>query len=128
MQSESINDALIACAKACGGSKQVGALLWPEKTPDAAQRSLLDCLNEDRPAKLSPEQVMFLLRLARSKGCHDGMEFVAADAGYAAPQPIEPRDEMAELQRAFIESVNLQAKLAERMERAAGRVNLRAVA
>ena len=56
------------------------------------------------------------------------MEFVAADAGYAAPQPIEPRDEMAELQRAFIESVNLQAKLAERMERAAGRVNLRAVA
>ena len=37
-------------------------------------------------------------------------------------------DQLHPLQRAFIESVNLQAKLAERMERAAGRVNLRAVA
>ena len=125
---ESLNDALIACVKACGGSKQVGPSLWPEKTPDSAQRLLLDCLNEERPAKLSPEQLLLVLRMARAKGYHGGIEYIATHLGYTEPSPIEPRDEMAELQRAFIESVNLQAKLAERMERAAGRVNLRAVA
>ena len=125
---ESFNEALIACVKACGGSKQVGPLLWPEKAPDAAQRSLLDCLNEDRPAKLSPEQVLLILRMARGKGCHDGMEFIAAELGYAPPVPIEPRDEVAELQRQFIEAVRAQTELAERIERAAGRVSVWAVA
>jgi hypothetical protein len=125
---ETLNDALIACVKACGGSKQVGPVLWPEKAPDAAQRALLDCLNEDRPAKLSPEQVLLILRLARSKGCHQGMDFIATELGYAPPVPVEPRDEVAELQRQFIEAVRAQAELAKRIERAAGRVTMRAVA
>ncbi|WP_278535699.1 hypothetical protein [Delftia acidovorans] len=125
---ESFNDALVVCVKACGGTKQVGALLWPEKAPDAAQRALLDCLNEDRPAKLSPEQVLLILRLARGKGCHDGMGFITAELGYAPPVPVEPRDEIAELQRQFIEAVRAQTELAQRIERAAGRVSMRAVA
>lgn len=125
---ESFNDALVVCVKACGGTKQVGALLWPEKAPDAAQRALLDCLNEDRPAKLSPEQVLLILRLARGKGCHDGMEFIAAELGYAPPVPVEPRDEIAELQRQFIEAVRAQTELAQRIERAAGRVHMRVAA
>ena len=62
------------------------------------------------------------------KGGLTGIDYILGQLSCAQAQPIEPRDEMAELQRAFIESVNLQAKLAERMERAAGRVNLRAVA
>ena len=64
---ESLNEALIACVKACGGSHQVGRLLWPEKSQESAQRTLLDCLNDERPAKLSPEQVMLVLRLARNQ-------------------------------------------------------------
>jgi hypothetical protein len=125
---ESLNDALIACVRAAGGSAIVGPKLWPEKPRDAAQRALLDCLNEDRPAKLSPEQVLLVLRLARAKGYHEGMNFIAADLGYGTPVPIEPRDEAAELQRQFIESVRLQQALVERMERAAGRLNVRVVA
>jgi hypothetical protein len=125
---ESINDVLIACVKACGGSKQVGAALWPEKAPDAAQRALLDCLNEDRPAKLSPEQVMLVLRLSRARGCHVGVEYITSELGYTVPIPVEPKDEVAELQRQFIEAVRVQSTLAERIERAAGRVTVRAVA
>lgn len=125
---DSFNDVLIACVKACGGSKQVGPLLWPEKAPDGAQRALLDCLNEDRPAKLSPEQVLLVLRMARARGFHAGMEFIASDLGYTAPTPVEPKDEVAELQRQFIESVRLQSALADRIERAATRVTVRAVA
>lgn len=125
---DTLNDALIACIKAVGGSKQVGPLLWPEKAPDAAQRLLLDCLNEDRAAKLSPEQVLLILRMARGRGFHDGMNFIAGELGYGTPVPMEPRDEVADLMRAFNESVAVQASLAERIEKAAGRLNMRAVA
>lgn len=122
---ESLNDALITCIKAAGGSKQVGPKLWPEKAPDAAQRMLLDCLNEDRAAKLSPEQVLLVLRLARACGCHDGMNFIASELGYGTPVPVEPRDEVADLMRAFNDSVSQQAQLASRIEKAASRLNMK---
>lgn len=125
---ESFNEALVECIKKAGGSKQVGPLLWPEKDPIAAQRRLLDCLKEDRPDKLSPDQVLYVLRLARDKGYHGGMDFILAYLGYAPTVPVEPRDEVAELQRMFMESVAQQARLTERMERAASRVNLRSIA
>lgn len=125
---ETLNDALKACITACGGSKQVGPLLWPEKAPDAAQRLLLDCFNDDRPAKLSPEQVLLVLRMARAKGCHEGIKFIAADLGYSIPVPIDPRDEAADLMRAFTDSIAKQESLVERMEKAASRLNMRAAA
>jgi hypothetical protein len=37
--------------------------------------------------------------------------------GYAAPVPIEPRDEVAELQRQFIAATQAMSELALRMER-----------
>lgn len=101
---DSINDALIACVKALGGSKQVGPLLWPEKAPDSAQRQLLDCLNDDRPAHLTPAQTMLILKLARDKGYHDGIAFVLSSLGYAPTTPIEPRDEAADLMRQVLET------------------------
>lgn len=125
---ESLNHALIACITAAGGSKKVGPLLWPEKLQDAAQRALLDCMNEDRPAKLSPEQVLLILRLARAAGFHEGMNFIASDLGYGTPVPIEPKDEAAELMRQYIEAAAEMKRTAERMERAAARVGMRAVA
>lgn len=116
---ESLNAALVECVKACGGSAMVGAKLWPEKEPMAAQRALLDCLNEDRPAKLSPEQVLFVLRCARSKGYHEAMEFFSASAGYAPPVPVDPRDALAEQQRQFIETTHVLAAMARRIEQLA---------
>lgn len=115
-------DALVDVVKALGGSKQVGPLLWPEKTPDAAQRLLLDCLNDDRPVHLKPDHVHFLLRLAHAKGVHSGFEFMAASLGYAPPVPVEPRDEVAELQRQFVAATQAMAELASRMERLAPQV------
>jgi hypothetical protein len=113
---ESINEALIACVRACGGSKVVGPKLWPEKPVDAAQRLLLDCLNDDRPQKLAPEQLLLVMRLARERGCHAGMQFLAEALSYAEPVPVEPKDEAAELRREYIESARRMAKIAERIE------------
>lgn len=110
MKYESLNEALIDCVRAAGGSKQVGPFLWPEKPPESAQRALLDALNEERPAKLSPEQVLLVLRLARAKGHHHGVAFILEDLGYGPTSPVDPKDEDAELLRQELE-------LAERMER-----------
>ncbi len=116
MSDRSLNGELVECVKVLGGSKQVASKLWPEKTPDAAQRLLLDCLNEDRPAHLTPEQMLLVLRLARAKGYHAGFAYMAETLGYAPPVPVEPRDEVAELQRQFVVATQVMTALAERME------------
>lgn len=113
---ESLADALRECIAACGGLKAVGVKLWPEKDADHAGRTLADCLNDGKRDKLSPEQVLLILRMARAHGCHAGMAFICRDLGYSDPQPIEPEDERAALQRQFIESTALLLKMAGRIE------------
>lgn len=126
---ESLNQVLIDCVKAAGGSAIVGPKMFPEKLADAAQRALLDCLNDDRPAKLSPDQTLLILRLAREKGHHGGVDYLLEALGYAPTSPVEPRDEVADIMREFHASVSMQAELVKRMERAASRVGpLRAAA
>jgi hypothetical protein len=112
---DTINDALIACVKACGGSKAVGPKLWPEKPVDGAQRLLLDCLNEDRPQKLAPEQVEFIFKLAREKGFHYGIDYLAQSLSFSW-QPVEPKDELADLERRFIGATEDLAQMVKRIE------------
>lgn len=119
---DDINDALRAAIKACGGTKAVAAKLWPEKTVTDAQSYLNDCLNTARPAKLSPEQVLLLLRWAREAGCHDAINYLAGEAGYSAPLPIEPDDELARLQREYIAAVKTLQALTPKIEDARLRV------
>lgn len=114
---ETSNDALDACVKACGGAKVVACRLWPDKTPDAAHRLLLACLNESRAEKLNPDQVIFVLKIARERGFHGGMNYFTREAGYEDPKPMEPEDERARLQREFIEAQKSMQRLADRMER-----------
>jgi hypothetical protein len=115
---EDINDALRAAIKACGGTKSVAAKLWPEKTVNDAQSYLNDCLNTARPAKLSPEQVLLLLKWAREAGFHAAMHYVCADAGYETPAPVEPEDEYARLQREYVQAVKLLATLTPKIDEA----------
>lgn len=83
---ETVNDALVRLVAALGGIKQVGPVLWPQKEIDAAGRFLNDCLSEQRPARLSPEQLVVLFRLGREKGIHIGMEFLCQELDYEAPK------------------------------------------
>lgn len=100
----------------------MGPLLWPEKTPDAAQRLLLDCLNDDRPANLTPETMLLLLRMAHQKGFHGGMVYVCERLGYAPPVAIAAVDEVADLQRKFIEAQQAMACMVAQMQAATERV------
>ncbi|MGL4576112.1 MAG: phage regulatory CII family protein [Burkholderiaceae bacterium] len=117
---ESINDALIQAVKDAGGSKVVGPRLWPELLSEAAQRKLLDCLNPERPHKLSPEQAMFILRLSKDAGKHDAMAALAGFCGYSAPAPIAASDEAAELRRRVLEMGSQMADLVAALNRFSG--------
>lgn len=115
---ESLTEALQDCVRALGGNKAVGKTLWPEKSVEDARRALLDSLNPERPNKLSPEQVLLILAESRKVGCHVGIAYILRHCGYADPQPLEPEDERASLQRQFIEQSKAMQALFARMERA----------
>lgn len=127
----SLNDVLIECVTAAGGSKVVGAKLWPEKLVDHAQRALLDALNDDRPHHLKPEQVLLVADLARAAGCHAFMSHCAARLHYQAPVPREPHDELADLQRSFVAAMAQLPQLAaqiQALQAQVGPASVRAVA
>ena len=106
----------LPCVKAMGGFKKVGVLMRPELSADKAGEWLADCLNPDRPQKLSLDQAMFVLRAAREIGCHAGMYFIARDCGYSEPGPVEPEDEAADLERKFIATAEMLAPMLTRIE------------
>lgn len=94
---ESFGDALRECIAHCGGFKVVGATLWPEKGADIAGRHLADCLNDAKREKLSPEQVLLILRLARERGCHAGITFIARELGLLGPAAHRARGRAGEV-------------------------------
>lgn len=114
---EDIWQALTDCVRAMGGAKVVGSRLRPEIDPQDAGKWLLDCLNPSRKEKLCVEQVMWLLRESRTANCHVAMNFIAGTSGYTAPQPTDPEDQKAQLQRDFMQSVELQRQILARLER-----------
>lgn len=113
---DDIEDALREVVRQAGGPKVVGAKLWPEIEPDKAWRRLSDCLNDTRREVLSPAQVMLLLRIGRQVGCHAAINFMARECGYADPSPVEPEDEVARLQREFVEATKALGSMAARIE------------
>jgi hypothetical protein len=74
-------DALRATVQALGGNKIVGALLWPDKTPEGAGRSMADCCNPSRSERLNPSQLLFLMRMARERGW-SVVRWITADDNY----------------------------------------------
>src|SRR6476661_8291696 len=118
---ESITDAAHIVVQALGGAKKVGPMLWPALNASAAARRLIDCLNEARPEKLSPDELLRLARWGRDIGCHALAVYFNSEAGYAPPIVISPADEKAELERKTIEAVGYMRHLIERAEVVFGR-------
>jgi len=114
---EDIFDAVKTDVMAIGGAKKVGAMLWPEKSADKAGEHLSNCLNRLRAEKLDIEQVMFIARQAREVGSHATMTFFASDCGFSVPQPVDPADERAELQRQVVAAAADFKTLVARLER-----------
>jgi hypothetical protein len=90
---ETPEDALRAAVQALGGSKRVGAMMWPDKTPDNAGRAMNDCLNPGRSERLNLGQVMRVLAWARDVGCHEPMRWLCHEVGYEA-RPVTRAEEV----------------------------------
>lgn len=114
---ETYEDAIRDTITALGGNKSVGNLLWPTMPADEAGRRLAHCLLAEKRDKLSPGELQLIRRTARKAGIHILAHYEARDAGYTEPQPLNPEDEAAQLQREFIASVKaleaIQARLAQ---------------
>ncbi len=113
---DSLNEALIETVVACGGSKAVGVAIWPAKGVEAAQRHLLACLNSERNEKLGPEEIELILSMGRKRGCHAVMQYLDQSLSYAEPQPIEPKDELADLLRQYLATRGQQEKSDSRLQ------------
>lgn len=115
---DTYEDAIRDAVQALGGNKVVGHLLWPTLPVDEAGRRLAHCLNRDKREKLDLDDLRAIRSAARRAGVHTLAAFEARDAGYADPQPIEPEDERAALQREFVQASKAMKGLFARMERA----------
>ena len=115
---EDLEEAVKVTIQALGGFKKVGQMVKPDLSMDAAARWLMDCCNPERPNKFALSELQLLARLGRQVGCHAITAQFNRDAGYSVPQPIEPEDEQAALQRQFSEQSKHMAALFKQMERA----------
>jgi hypothetical protein len=112
---EDIYDVLKTIGQACGGSKKIGALLWPDKPIDKAAELWNNCCNSARPEKPDPEQIVFVLQIGRDIGCHVGIDYISRKCKYKW-ETVEPEDEKAKLRRESIECVKKLEGLVKRLE------------
>jgi len=117
-----IYEALRGFVSSAGGSKAIGPLVFPKKG-DKAASWLDDCLNPDRAAKLDPEELLHMIKLARARGFHGVMQYIGDEADYKI-EVREPKDELATLYTQYVESAKSMRQLADRIERAELRASL----
>ncbi|MGE0329707.1 MAG: hypothetical protein AB7P37_03330 [Ramlibacter sp.] len=113
---DSIDDALKAAVMALGGFKKVGVRLRPDY--DNSDEWLRKCLSGDRRERLTPVQVIWILREARAVGFHSAMDYVASTAGYKAT-PVDAQaqaQELATIIVAGVEQLNRQVALLGRLQ------------
>jgi len=84
---------------------------------DDAGRKLSACLNTDKREKLDLCKLRLIRREARKLGVHILASYEMRDAGYTEPQPINPEDEAAQLQREYIAAVKAMSLIQSRMDR-----------
>ena len=113
---ESIEEALDHVVQVMGGRKKTAGRLWPHKPIREAHNHLDACLNPERRERLAPHEVLLLLRWAHDAECHEAMSYLAGEAGYSAA-PVDPKDEVASLQREFIAAAKRQEQIVARIER-----------
>lgn len=111
-------EALRDDVRAIGGPKMIGKLFYPEKDMEAAARALSDRLNSARRERLTDEQERLIIRMAgKTRGYSAALHFVCDDTQFERTKPLAPEDELAQLQRRFIDAAADVRAVGERIER-----------
>lgn len=93
-----------------GWSHKASAAMDPTKDPIAGGKWLECALNPERAEKLAVAQIVWILKLGRERGYHDGMLWLADETSYHRPNPVTPEERR--------DVLNEEAsRLVERMER-----------
>ena len=122
---EDVNEALRELVNHLGGAKRVGPMLWPEKSVEQAHTLLLACFNSERRERLTPEQVMLLLRLGREQGRHSAMNYICEDAGYSRPEPVNQQERLVALIERYNRTGDALLTLAKEIQQQGGTAALR---
>ncbi len=123
---DDIYGALRGFVSFAGGSKVIASRLFPHKSEDKATAWLDECLNPGRPAKLDPEELLHMVRLASEAGFHQLMRYIGDETNYMV-EPREPKDELASLYGAYVDAAKDMRRLSEKIERAEQRSKVRAL-
>lgn len=111
---DTLTDAVMALIDACGGPKKVGAELRPDLDAESAGEWLFKALSPKRREVLSAEQLIKLLAVGRHHGCHVLMGFIAQQACYVRPEPIQLEHAVAD---ATARMNDLQERMVREMDR-----------
>lgn len=104
-------------SKSKAWAKVVGHMLWPSKDPDDAGKYLANCLDNTRQEKLCVEEYLWLKREAKRAGCHLLHAYDCDFTEYQISNPVEPKDEVADLQTQYIAAAREMKQIAERLEK-----------
>lgn len=106
---DDFNDALASAVKALGRGKvePIAMQLWGPAKQNAG-RYLSDCLNPERDAKLSIQELVLLLQWCREHGIHWAMHALCEEVGYDKPD-LAPK--LTEAQKLARRRVELAAEL-----------------
>jgi hypothetical protein len=95
---ESIYDALVEDITAIGGYKVVAGKLWPAESPSTATPKLRNSVNPEQAAKLAPEEVLAIKRLAKDYGSFATITFESRELSFDITW-IQAADEAARTQQ-----------------------------
>jgi hypothetical protein len=124
---EDIYEVVRAAMQSAGGAKVVAGRLWPNTPIGEAQRTLLDCLNRDRPQKLDLDDLLAILRMAKDAGFHQSKHWLDEATGYRPSDPMDPRIERDRLAESFNNLAEAVKNAQRAMERLTVEPNVRAV-
>lgn len=110
-------EAIYQVALKTGGHKKLAALVWPKLSVNSAHKRLLESLNDDRPHKLAPAELLAIMRIGRDVGCHAVANYLAREAGYNDPSPKDPQREVDEIRARLADGLDFIRRNADKLER-----------
>lgn len=113
--SDDIYDAVRDAVQALGGSKRVGALLWPAKPVQDAGKYLDRCLDSERAEKLSLDEFELIVRRSAERQCHTVASHLGRVAGYEF-RAVSVEDKRDALQREFIQASKAMERVAQQLK------------
>jgi len=113
---DSENDALGSDIAAMGGFKRIAGQLWPSMKIESAYAKLKNSLSDTKAEKLEFCEVIQIIAWAKEHNSFASINYITDKCGFERAQAKKPEDVIADLLRAYIDSVKTQKQITDRIE------------